>query len=269
MQRTFNRLLLTGASGALGKVLRPRLSALAKTLRVSDINPLSDAAQNEECVQCDVGNASAMLELLRGCDAVVHLGGVSVEGPYLPILNANILGVHNLYEAARINGVKRIFFASSNHAIGFHKQTETLDGDSALRPDGNYGVSKAYGEMTASFYWDRYGIETVSARIGSSFPKPVDRRMMCTWLSYDDLFSLIQCSLSARNVGHTVVYGASANKHTWWNNAHAAHLGWMPKDSSEQFRAEIEVLPPVAPDDPVAVYQGGKFTAMGPYPVGT
>jgi uronate dehydrogenase len=265
MQLPVNRLLLTGASGGLGKVLRPRMGALAKTLRVSDISALGDAAPNEECVQCDLGNSAAMLDLLRGCDAVIHLGGISVEGPYAPILNANILGVHNLYEAARMHGVKRIFFASSNHAIGFHKQSTNLDGSSALRPDGNYGVSKGYGEMTAQFYWDRYGIETVSARIGSSFPKPVDRRMMCTWLSYDDLFSLLQCTLSAPKVGHTVVYGASANQHTWWNNDHAAHLGWKPKDSSEIFRAEIEALPPVAKDDPVSVYQGGKFTAMGPF----
>lgn len=266
MQLPINRLLLTGAGGGLGKVMRPRLATLCKTLRVSDIVPFGDAGPHEECVQCDLGNAAAMLELVRGCDAVIHLGGVSVEGPYAPILNANILGVHNLYEAARIHGLKRIFFASSNHAIGFHKQTTALDGRSALRPDGNYGVSKAYGEMTAQFYWDRYGIETVSARIGSSFPKPVDRRMMCTWLSYDDLFALLQSSISAPQVGHTVVYGASANKQSWWNNDHAAHLGWIPKDTSEIFREEIEALPPVAADDPVSIYQGGKFTAMGPHP---
>jgi uronate dehydrogenase len=266
MQLPLKRILLTGAAGGLGKVLRPRLAGLAHILRVSDIVPLGEAGTHEECVQCDLGDASAMSALVRGCDAVIHLGGVSVEGPYAPILNANILGVHNLYEAARVHGVKRIFFASSNHAIGFHKQSIGLDGNSALRPDGNYGVSKAYGEMTAQFYWDRYGIETVSARIGSSFPKPIDRRMMCTWLSYDDLFSLLQCTLSAPQVGHTVVYGASANKNTWWNNDHAAHLGWKPKDTSEIFRAEIETLPPVAANDPVSVYQGGKFTAMGPHP---
>ncbi len=266
MQLPVKRLLLTGAAGGLGQVLRPRLASLAKTLRISDVAPLGVAAAHEEIVPCDLGNGVEMQALLEGCEAVIHLGGMSLDGPFSPILNANILGVHNLYEAARIHGIKRIFFASSNHAIGFHKQSESLNGSSALRPDGNYGVSKAYGEMTAQFYWDRYGIETVSARIGSSFPKPLDRRMMCTWLSYDDLFSLVSCTLSAATVGHTVVYGASANQHTWWNNDHAKHLGWTPKDTSEIFRAEIESLPPVAADDPVSVFQGGKFTTMGPYP---
>ena len=266
MQLPLNRLLLTGAAGGLGKVFRPRLAAFAKTLRVSDVAPLGEAAPNEEVVPCDLGDRAAMEALVEGCDAVVHLGGMSVDGPFGPILNANILGVHNLYEAARIHGVRRIFFASSNHAIGFYKQTEKLDSASPVRPDGNYGVSKVFGEAMASFYWDRYGIETVSARIGSSFPKAKDRRMMCTWLSYDDLTELIRCTLTAPKVGNTIVYGASANKISWWNNNHAAHLGWTPKDSSEIFRDEIEKLAPVGENDRVAVYQGGFFTALGPYP---
>jgi uronate dehydrogenase len=265
MHLPLNRLLLTGAAGGLGKVLRPRLAAFAKTLRVSDVAPLGEAAPNEEVVACDLGDRAAMEALVKGCDAVVHLGGMSLDGPFGPILHANILGVHNLYEAARIHGVKRIFFASSNHAIGFYKQTDQINGSAPLRPDGNYGVSKAFGEAMASFYWDRYGIETVSARIGSSFPKALDRRMMSTWLSYDDLTSLIRCTLTAPKVEHTVVYANSANKRSWWNNDHAAHLGWSPKDTSEIFRAEVEALPQVAADDPAAVFQGGKFTAMGPY----
>jgi uronate dehydrogenase len=266
MQLPLNRVLLTGAAGGLGKVLRPRLAAFAKTLRVSDLAPLGDAAPHEEVVQCELGDRAAMEALLQGCDAVVHLGGMSLDGPFAPIMNANILGVHNLYEAARIHGTKRIFFASSNHVIGFYKQSERLDGNAPLRPDGNYGVSKVFGEAMASLYWDRYGIETVSARIGSSFPKALDQRMMCTWLSYDDLTALIRCTLTAPKVEHTVVYAASANKLSWWNNDHAAHLGWTPKDSSEQFRDEIDKLAPLAADDPVAVYQGGKFTVLGPYP---
>jgi uronate dehydrogenase len=265
MPTPLNRILLTGAAGGLGSVLRPRLASFANHVRISDVASLSPASAREEVVQCDLGDYPAVLRMLAGVDAVVHLGGISVEGPFAPILNANIVGTHNLYEAARENSVKRIFFASSNHAIGFHRQTEPLDGTSPLRPDGNYGLSKVWGEMVAQFYWDRYGIETVSARIGSSFPKPIDRRMMCTWLSYDDLTELVRCSLIAPNVAHTVVYGASANKRTWWNNDHAAHLGWQPKDSSEFFRSEIEALLPVAADDPVSIFQGGKFTAMGPY----
>ena len=261
----FNRLLLTGAAGGLGKVLRPRLATMCRTLRVSDIGAMDAAAAHEEVVTCDLGDAQAVHSLLAGVDAIVHLGGVSVEGPWGPILNANVMGIHNLYEAARVHGAKRVIFASSNHAVGFYKQSDFIDADAPTRPDGNYGLSKVFGEQVSRFYFDRYGIETVCIRIGSSFPKALDRRMMMSWLSYDDLTELIRCSLFTPNVGHTIVFGASDNKNPWWNNGKAAHLGWTPRDSSEQFRAEVEAQPPVADGDPLVIYQGGRFVAQGPF----
>ena len=267
MSPKINRLLLTGAAGGLGTVLRPRLEDMAHVVRVSDLADLGDAGAHEECMRCDLGDFDGMLALLEGVDCVVHLGGMSIDGPFEPILNANIRGVYNLYEAARIKGVKRILFASSNHVVGFHKQADRLDATAAMRPDGNYGVSKAFGEALSSFYFDRYGIETVCMRIGSSFPKAIDHRMMSTWLSYDDLTDLIRCALFAPCVGHTIVYAASNNTPSWWNNRHAAHLGWTPNDSSEPFRAEVEAtVPRLNPTDPAAMYQGGQFVKLGPFP---
>ena len=268
MSNKINRLLLTGAAGGLGKVLRPRVASMANAVRVSDVADLGCAAAGEELVRCDLGDYDGMLALLDGVDAVVHLGGMSTDGPFEPILNANIRGIYNLYEAARIKGVARILFASSNHVVGFYKQTDRLDATAAMRPDGNYGVSKAFGESLSSFYFDRYGIETVCIRIGSSFAKPVDHRMMSTWLSFDDLTELIRCALFAPKVGHTIVYAASDNTPSWWDNRYAAHLGWTPKDSSEPFRAELDAtVPHLNPGDPAAMYQGGKFTTFGPFPV--
>ena len=267
MSSQINRLLLTGAAGGLGKVLRPRLSAFTRTLRVSDIANLGEATVKEEVATCDLGNFEAMLSLMDGVDAVVHLGGMSIDGPFEPILNANIRGAYNLYEAARLKGTKRVLFASSNHVVGFHKQADRLDANAPLRPDGNYGVSKAFGEAVSRFYFDRYGIETVCMRIGSSFPKPIDRRMMSTWLSFDDLTSLIQCALQAPYVGHTIVYAASDNKPSWWDNSMAAELGWTPKDSSEPFRAEMEATAMhLDPSDIAMQYQGGGFVKLGPFP---
>ena len=177
----FNRLLLTGAAGGLGTVLRQRLKPFCATLRLSDIADLGPAGAGEELVRCDLADARAVDSLLQEVDAVVHMGGVSVEGPWAPILAANIVGVHNLYEAARRHGVKRVVFASSNHAIGFYPQGKVIGTDISLRPDGNYGISKAFGENLSRFYFDRYGIETVCLRIGSSFPAPRDcwRRPIC------------------------------------------------------------------------------------------
>ena len=132
--------------------------------------------------------------------------------PFEPILNANIRGVYNLYEGVRQKGVKRVVFASSNHVVGFHKQTDRLDATAPMRPDGNYGVSKAFGELLSRFYYDRYGVETVCMRIGSSsYPKALDHRMLSTWLSYDDLTELIRCAIFAP-MSATVVCAASDNR---------------------------------------------------------
>ncbi|AVO51909.1 NAD(P)-dependent oxidoreductase [Ectopseudomonas mendocina] len=264
--RPFNRLLLTGAAGGLGKVLRERLRPYANILRLSDIANMAPAeGSHEEIVPCDLADKQAVHQLVEGVDAIIHFGGVSVERPFEEIVGPNICGVFHIYEAARRHGVKRVVFASSNHVIGFYKQNEGIDAHALRRPDSYYGLSKSYGEDMASFYFDRYGIETVSIRIGSSFPEPANRRMMSTWLSFDDLTHLIERCLYADNVGHTVIYGMSNNRDVWWDNNHAAHLGFKPKDSSEIFRAKIEAQPLPAEDDPNRIYQGGAFVASGPF----
>ena len=261
----FQRLLLTGAAGGLGRELRGRLAAHCAALRLSDVADLGPAGPGEEVVQADLADAGAMQALLEGVDAVIHLGGVSTEQPWEAILPANIVGAYNLYEAARHHGVKRIVFASSNHVTGFYRQDETIPAGAPARPDGLYGLSKAFGENLAQLYQDRHGIETVSLRIGSSFPAPRDRRMLATFLSYDDLERLVLAALSAPVVRHTVICGVSANERLWWDNTPARHLGYVPQDSSAPWAAEIErVQPPLDMSDPANIYQGGAFVRQGP-----
>ena len=262
----FGRLLLTGAAGNLGRELRPRLKAYCDTLRVSDVAALASAGAGEEAMPAALEDRAAVDALLAGVNAVVHLGGVSVEKPFDVILPANIVGVFNLYEAARKHGVRRVVFASSNHVTGFYRQDETITPQMPKRPDGYYGLSKAFGEDLSRFYFDRYGIETACLRIGSSFPEPRDRRMLATWLSFDDLERLVVAALSAPAIGHTVIFGMSDNRLTWWDNASARHLGYRPQDSSEPFRAAVEARQPTIDlQDPAAVFQGGGFVKQGPF----
>ena len=262
----FRRLLLTGAAGGLGRELRTRLKAYCDTLRLSDVAPLGPAAAGEEIQPAALQDGAAVHALLHDVDAVVHLGGISVEGPFEPILQANIVGTYHLYEAARKQGVRRIVFASSNHVTGFYRQDEVIDARMPMRPDGYYGLSKAFGENLAQFYFDRYGLETVSLRIGSSFAEPKDRRMLATWLSYDDLERLVVAGLTAPVVGHTVIYGLSDNSVRWWDNTPAAHIGYRPRDSSESFRAKVEARQPALDhDNPATLYQGGGFVTQGPF----
>jgi uronate dehydrogenase len=264
--KVHEKLLLTGAAGGLGQALRERLKANCAVLRLSDVKHFGEAGDHEEMVLADLADAEAVDNMVAGVDAIIHLGGISVEGPFGPILQANILGLFHLYEAARKHGVKRIVFASSNHVTGFYRQGETITADHPPRPDGLYGVSKAFGENLSRLYFDRWGIETACLRIGSSFPEPKDRRMLATWLSYDDLHRLITACLTTPVLGHSIVFGMSDNAVTWWDNSRARHIGYVPKDSSDIFRDAVYARTP-NPDagDPVAQFQGGAFVAAGPF----
>ncbi|MEO6017184.1 MAG: NAD(P)-dependent oxidoreductase [Polaromonas sp.] len=264
--KVHEKLLLTGAAGGLGKALRERLKANCTVLRLSDVQAFGEAAAGEEVVLADLADAAAVSRMVEGVNAIVHLGGVSVEGPFGPILQANILGAYNLYEAARKHGVKRVVFASSNHVTGFYRQDQTITADDHPRPDGLYGLSKAFGEDLARLYFDRYGIETACVRIGSSFPEPKDRRMLATWLSFDDLHRLITACLTTPVLGHSIIFGMSDNAVTWWDNSRARHVGYVPQDSSDVFRDDVYANTKT-PDlsDPVAIYQGGGFVKAGPF----
>jgi uronate dehydrogenase len=262
----FRRLLLTGAAGNLGRELRPRLKAYCEVLRISHRSAFGPAGEGEEVMLASLEDKLAMQALLQDVDAVVHMGGVSTEQPWEPILAGNIVGMVNLYESARKNKVKRIVFASSNHVTGFYRQDEVITPRHTPRPDGYYGLSKAFGENLAQLYWDRHGIETVSLRIGSSFAEPKDRRMLATWMSFDDTERLVVAALTAPIVGHTVIYGMSDNGRVFWDNTSSRHIGYRPQDSSERFRDQVEARQQtIDGTDPAAIYQGGAFVKQGHY----
>jgi uronate dehydrogenase len=256
---------MTGAAGGLGQAMRTRLKANCAVLRLSDLSDMNPAQAGEEVVQADLSDKAAVHNMVAGCQAIVHFGGISVEQAWEPILQANIIGLYNLYEAARVHGVKRVVFASSNHVMGFYRQNEVVDALSPPRPDGLYGLSKAFGEDLSRLYFDRYGIETACVRIGSSFPEPRDRRMLATWLSYGDLHRLITACLTTPVLGHSIIYGTSDNSVGWYDNHLARHIGFRPQDSSDDFRAAVYAKT-TEPDlsDPAVLFQGGGFVKIGP-----
>jgi uronate dehydrogenase len=258
----FKRILITGAAGRLGSVLRKEIAHLAAALRLSDVEDLGRAAPNEEIVRCDLADREAVMALCKDVDAVIHMGAIASEASFAKILEPNIKGFYYVYEGCLAHGVRRVVWGSSNHAVGFHPRTDIIDAKCMPRPDGNYGIAKVFGEATAQYFWDKCGIETVSMRIGSCFPEPTDRRMLMTWLSYRDMVHLVERSLIAPMVGHTIVYGASDNEGLPWDNRYAAHLGYRPRDNAEVFRGKVEAATP-EPDvtDPAVVRIGGGFAA--------
>jgi uronate dehydrogenase len=264
--RELRRLLVTGAAGRLGRILREGLTGYAGTLRLSDSASLGPAAEGEEVVQCDLADRSAVAELVSECDGIVHLGAISTEAAFDDLLHSNMLGTYNIFEGARIAGIRRLLFASSNHVVGFHTRTTRLDELSPYRPDTLYGVSKCFGEALARYYHDKFGIETVCVRIGSCVPVPQDLRMLSTWLSPRDFVALVKAIFDAPITGYLIVYGVSANRQTWWSNDHATFLGWQPQDSSESFRQELEArFPAEDPNARETIYQGGRFATAAPF----
>ncbi|MFG2311654.1 NAD-dependent epimerase/dehydratase family protein [Streptomyces sp. NPDC048566] len=258
--------LLTGAAGGLGTLMRGLLPRYGHTLRLFDMRPVEG---EPGAVTADLADRTALRAAVRGVDAIVHLAGISLESSFDRILKANIEGTHHLYEAAHEAGVARIVFASSNHAVGFTPRPRDGDPlipvDTPRRPDTLYGLSKSFGEDLAQFYWDKHGLETVSVRIGACCPEPTTVRMLSVWLSPEDGARLVHAALTAEDVGHTVVYGSSANTRLWWDLSSARALGYEPRDDSEPHAARLVAEQgELDPDDPGQAHLGGHFTTDPP-----
>jgi uronate dehydrogenase len=253
--------LLTGASGALGRHLAKALSAAGWTLRLTDIAPFPDPVPaGSSFTQADLNDGMAILKLAEGCGMILHFGGVSTEHPFEIVLGPNLRGLYHIYEAARREGA-RVLFASSNHSIGYHERDVKLDDDCQFMPDGFYGLSKAYGELMGRMYWMKHGVENVNVRIGSCFPEPINNRMLSTWLSYADLTKLCVRATLTEKTGSCVIWGASKNSRTFWGHDARETLGWEPEDSADPYAGQLASK--VSGNPVEERYQGGAFAADG------
>ena len=256
-------LLITGAAGDVGTHLRRELAGRYR-LRLSDRRAVKPSG-GQKFAKADIAKMADALRITKGVDAIVHLGGYSVEGPWREILQANIVGCYNVFEAARRNGVKRIVFATSNHAVGFYRRDEVIDHRVYPRPDSRYGVSKAFGEALGSLYADKYGMQLLMIRIGNVNPVPIDKRRLSIWCSPRDLAQLVAIGIEHPDIRFEIVYGVSGNQRSWYDNSNAVRLGYRPHDDSEVFAEEV--LKAEKPGHPAAeTYQGGAFVHVEAVP---
>lgn len=254
------KVALSGASGNVGRILRIELPKHGLALRsAGGTQPLQPLRDGEDVMHGDLRDPAVVDRLLEGVDVLVHMAGTSVERPLPEIIENNLVALHQVYEGARRHRVRRIVFASSNHAFGMHPVDSKLRLDAAFRPDGFYGLSKVWGEAMARMYWDKHGIEGVSLRIGTVMECPPENaRQLSTWLGTADLVQLVLRSIDTPDVGYSAVWGVSGNTRSYYDLAEGNPLNYHPVGNAEQWAGEVLSRP--NPLDPVArQFQGGAF----------
>jgi uronate dehydrogenase len=253
------KVLITGAAGDVGSRLTALLRGIYR-LRLSDIKIPAGLPADADFIPAELADRAAVERAVAGVDGIVHLGGFSVEGPWDTILNSNIIGCYNLFEAARLAKVRRVVFASSNHAVGFYPRRRRIGVDVPVRPDSRYGVSKAFGEAVGALYAYKHGLRVTCLRIGNVADAPVDRRRLAIWVRPEDLVQLVRIGLEHPDIRYEIFYGASDNERAWWDNAAAQRCGYRPQFRAEDFRDAALAAQARLPDDPVGDwYQGGTF----------
>jgi uronate dehydrogenase len=257
------RILITGAAGKIGDVLRKGLRGSYPLMRLLDIAPLGSVEQGEELCTADIRDIAALEKAMAGIDCVTHLAGVPEEAEWETVLALNIEGCFNVFEAARRQGVKRVIFASSNHAVGFHRRERFIDNTVLPRPDTRYGVSKVFGEALGRLYADKYDLSVACLRIGTfrTPDRPAEARQLLTWISHRDMVQLVRRCIDHQNYHFVTVYGVSNNLRSRWDNTNVKFLGYLPEDDSEVFAAEILALG-AKENEIAAQFHGGFYCPM-------
>lgn len=257
------RILMTGAAGGIGTRLRTLLPPIYPDLLLSDIREPAELGANEKFMAAELSDLAQVEAICEGIDGILHFGGYSVEGPWDDILQSNIIGCYNLFEAARKQGVKRVVFASSNHAVGFYPRHHRIGTEVTARPDSRYGVSKVFGEAVGALYADKHGLKVTCLRVGNCDEKPPDQRRLSIWLKMEDLVQLCRIGLEHPGIHFEIFYGASLNERAWWDNHRAYEFGYRPTGRAEDFREYAMAEQARLEADPIADhFQGGSFCGM-------
>ena len=256
------KILLTGAAGRLGSYLREPISKLTNQLISTDIkDDIGVLYDNEIFEQIDLQDFSAIKEVSKSVDMIVHFGAIVDEAPFPELLGPNFIGSYNIWESGYLNNVKRIIYASSIHAVGMYPKNQLIGAEVPHRPDTFYGLAKCFTEDLGKMYFEKRGLESVHLRI-LSCAKVNNSRALGTWLSYGDLVQLVCRAIDTPITGFKIVYGVSNNDRTPVDNSSAKFLGYCPKDNAEKFAKEIlDGSYPRNPLNPAVALHGGPFAA--------
>lgn len=257
------KILITGAAGRIGTDLRREFGDRYERIHCLDRIPVENLKAHETSFVGDVADMAFVESAMQGMDGVIHLAAIPHEAPFDEMLQTNIVGTWNVYEAARRHGAKRVVFGSSNHAVGFYPRTQTIDHFALPRPDSRYGLSKCWGEAVGALYADKYAVKSLHIRIGNAIGKPTSKRLMAIWISPRDLAQLCRIGLEHPAIHNDIVYGISNNATAWHDNSAAKALGYVPQDSADDYRdIAMEGEAKIKRDPVEATFQGGGFCVL-------
>jgi NAD+ dependent glucose-6-phosphate dehydrogenase len=231
------RVVITGASGMVGTMLLERLADRYEIVALG--RSAGQGPKGISIAAADIRSLEALIPHMDGIDTVVHLAGdPATDASWESVLDLNIIGMRNVLEAARQQGVRRVVFASSNHAMGMYDR----DGEWPVynhqlpRPDSLYGVSKVFGETIGRFYHDEYGLEFIALRIGwatDDVGSVDDDLLRAMWLSPDDTAQVVERAIEAP-VAFGIYYAISDNPNRRWDLTNTMlELGYRPADTWE------------------------------------
>ncbi|MEF2964975.1 NAD(P)-dependent oxidoreductase [Paenibacillus sp. M1] len=253
------KLLLTGAAGVIGNVL---YKGLKQDDRYDVIGADIEADEAQGIVKLDIADEARLLELTKGVDTVLHFAWIKDNEDFLgKVLSGNVSGAYKLFEAAVENGVRRVIFASSNHATGYYRTDEKPGPMDPYRPDSFYGLSKCYIELLGRLYSDQGKLSSFNIRIGN-FPgddRPHSERAGHIWISERDMLQLVVCCIEAdEKMAYLNLYGTSANSDNYYNIDYLEELiGYKPQDDATELLEQAKAAGRKIRQDET-IYQGGQ-----------
>lgn len=245
------KVLITGMSGLIGGILRRHLEALGG-YELSALN--RRRVEGVECFQADIADFEAIKPAFQGKDVVVHLAAFLGSEDWEGHLAGNVIGVYNVYEAARLAGVRRVIFASSGRVVSRFERRTPYDAIAAGRfedlpptwplvtgdmvdSDGIYGAAKVWGEALGRHFADKYGLSVLCVRIGSvrSDDLPHQQRQYPIYLSHRDVAQMLQkCIDAPDDLLYDIFMATSNNKWGYRDLEHPRRvIGYVPQDSAE------------------------------------
>lgn len=233
-------ILLTGASGRIGRVLRQSLRDEYRLI-LFNRSPIQDLASNEIFIRGDIANEQEIEKAAEKADVIVDMAAVADVANFRDkLLRTNILGTYNIFEAARKNSVSRLIYASTHHTVGYYPAGQKINEKAMYFPDSMYGVTKCFAEATGRFYSQKAGLSVVCLRIGFFGERPLNERHLAVWISRRDMIHLTRCAIEAADIKFEIVYGVSNNTRNWWDISNARKvLGYQPQDDAEEFAAQL------------------------------